>query len=111
MSLSWHGNKIRHRQSDKDTNKEPQGKQHMEDNNSTPRPSTLLAKTRRAWELLPFPQLLGRQAPTLVLLANGRRTLRELSLLIGDDVTPIARRLLDKGLLQMQRTPELVPAD
>ncbi len=76
-----------------------------------PRPSTCLAKTRRAWEVLPFPQLLGRQAHTLVLLANGRRSLRELSLLIGDDVTPVAHQLIDTGLLQLQRPPEYTPAD
>lgn len=75
------------------------------------RSPTCLARTRRAWELLPFPHLLGRQAHSLILLANGRRSLRELSLLIGDDVVPVARQLLDTGLLQLQCPSEAPPAD
>lgn len=72
------------------------------------RSAACLAKTRRAWDVLPYPQLVGRRAHTLMLLANGRRSLRELSLLVGDDVTPIAHELLSEGLLQVQ--PIEVPA-
>lgn len=68
----------------------------------TDRSTACLAKTGRAWDMLPYPQLVGRQAHTLMLLANGRRSLRELSLLVGDDVTPIAHELLSEGLLQVQ---------
>ena len=75
------------------------------------RSPTCLAKTRRAWELLPFPHVLGRQAHSLILLANGRRSLHELSLLFGDDVAPVARQLLDTGLLQLQTPSEAPPAD
>ena len=43
-----------------------------------------------------------------MLLANGRRSLRELSLLVGDDVRPMAYDMLSEGLLQEQ--PIEVPA-
>lgn len=72
------------------------------------RSSACLARTRRAWDMLPYPQLVGRRAHTLMLLANGRRSLQELSLLVGIDVTPIAHELLSEGLLQEQ--PIEVPA-
>lgn len=72
------------------------------------RSSTCLAKTGRAWEMLPYPELLGRRAHTLMLLANGRRSLRELSLLVGDDVMPMAHELVNEGLLHEQ--PIEVPA-
>lgn len=74
------------------------------------RSSTCLAKTGRAWDMLPYPQLMGRQAHTLMLLANGRRSIKELSLLVGDDVTPIAHELVSEGYLQVQPI-ELPSAD
>ncbi len=58
------------------------------------------AKTSRAWEALPHPTLVGRQAHTLLLMANGRRSERELSLLLGEDVCPLAESLRQRGLLQ-----------
>jgi hypothetical protein len=74
-----------------------------------PSATDYLARTGLAWKLLPFPQRLGPQAHSLVLLANGRRTLRELSALLGGDVMPVVRRLLDAGLLQLQAPPEEPP--
>ena len=69
----------------------------------TNRSAACLAKTRRAWDVLPYPQLVGRQAHTLILVFEELR-----SLLVGDDVTPIAHELLSEGLLQEQ--PIEVPA-
>lgn len=58
------------------------------------------AKTPQAWEALARPDLMGRQAHTLLLMANGRRSERELSLLLGEDVSALARRLRRDGMLQ-----------
>ena len=57
-------------------------------------------RTDQAWRLLPHPQTLGRKAHALLLLANGQRSLSELSLLVGVNVAPLARQLMDQGLLQ-----------
>ena len=43
----------------------------------------LYTKTPQAWSTLPHPDVLGREAHTVLLMANGRRSLRELSLLTG----------------------------
>ncbi|MCW5652698.1 hypothetical protein [Hydrogenophaga sp.] len=56
-------------------------------------------KTPQAWEALARPDLLGRQAHTLVLMANGRRGVHELSLLLGEDVSGLARTLQQQGYL------------
>ncbi|MGE0098344.1 MAG: hypothetical protein AB7S86_08335 [Hydrogenophaga sp.] len=58
------------------------------------------AKTPRAWEALARPDLVGRQVHTLLLMANGRRSLQELSLLLGEDVGELALDLQHRGLLQ-----------
>ena len=58
------------------------------------------AKTPKAWDALPRPALLGRQAHTLLLMANGRRSLRELSLLMGENVESLAQDLSQAGYLQ-----------
>lgn len=59
-----------------------------------------IAKTPKAWEALSHPDLIGRQAHTLLLMANGRRSEKELSLLLGDDVSELAYGLRQQGYLQ-----------
>lgn len=59
-----------------------------------------IAKTPKAWEALSRPDLLGRRAHSLMLLANGRRSERELSALLGGDVHDLAEGLLSQGYLQ-----------
>lgn len=58
------------------------------------------AKTPRAWEALARPDVVGRQAHTLLLMANGRRSEQELALLLGDDVSELLHRLQRQGYLQ-----------
>ena len=41
-----------------------------------------IAKTPKAWEALSRPDLIGRRAHSLLLMANGRRSERELSALL-----------------------------
>jgi hypothetical protein len=69
------------------------------------------AKTPQAWEALARPDLVGRRAHTLLLMANGRRSLGELSLLLGEDVTDLALQLQQRGLLlsaaNLASTPEV----
>lgn len=70
---------------------------------------TCLQRTAKAWRLLPHPHALGRKAHALLLLANGHRSIRELSVLVGANVAPLARQLMEQGLLQ--RAPvEQAPA-
>ncbi|MDP1688254.1 hypothetical protein [Hydrogenophaga sp.] len=57
------------------------------------------AKTALAWEALSRPDVVGRQAHTLLLMANGRRSEQELSLLLGSDVSELAYGLMQKGYL------------
>ncbi len=59
-----------------------------------------IAKTTKAWEALSRPDLIGRQAHALLLMANGRRSEKELSLLLGDDVSELAYGLRQQGYLQ-----------
>lgn len=59
-----------------------------------------IAKTPKAWEALARPDLIGRQAHTLLLMANGRRSEKELSLLLGGDVSELAFGLRRQGYLQ-----------
>jgi hypothetical protein len=61
---------------------------------------TCLQRTAKAWRLLPHPNTLGRKAHALLLLANGHRSIRELSVLVGVNVAPLARQLMEQGLLQ-----------
>lgn len=58
------------------------------------------AKTTLAWEALSRPDTVGREAHTLLLMANGRRSEQELSLLLGSDVCELAYGLMEKGYLQ-----------
>lgn len=58
------------------------------------------AKTPRAWEALARPNVVGRQAHTLLLMANGRRSEMELSLLLGGDVSDLLQNLQQQGYLQ-----------
>jgi len=59
-----------------------------------------LGKTPKAWDALARPDLIGRQARALLLMANGRRHEKELSLLLGVDVSELALGLLQQGYLQ-----------
>lgn len=58
------------------------------------------AKTPKAWEALARPTLVGRRAHALLLMANGRRSERELSLLLGEQVGDLAEGLQQQGYLQ-----------
>lgn len=71
----------------------------------------LYSKTPRAWDALARPDGLDRRAHTLLLMANGRRSLRELSRLLGEDVHEPARRLAAQGYLQDIQLPVLTEAD
>jgi hypothetical protein len=57
-------------------------------------------KTDKAWDMLVQPARIGRCAYSLLLLANGRRSEQELSLLLGTDVSDLARHLQADGYLQ-----------
>ncbi len=59
-----------------------------------------MAKTPKAWEALSRPDLVGRRAHSLLLMANGRRSERELSALLGDDVGELSHDLHTQGYLQ-----------
>lgn len=59
-----------------------------------------ITKTPKAWVALARPDLMGRQAHTLLLMANGRRSEKELSLLLGGDVSELAFGLRRQGYLQ-----------
>jgi hypothetical protein len=58
------------------------------------------SKTPKAWEALMQPTQVGRRAHALLLLANGHRSARELSALLGDDVSELALGLHQQGYLQ-----------
>jgi hypothetical protein len=57
-------------------------------------------KTPRAWEALARPDLVGREAHTLLLMANGRRSRLELSTLLGQDIDELANTLQASGYLK-----------
>ncbi|MBD3892521.1 hypothetical protein [Hydrogenophaga sp.] len=57
-------------------------------------------KTAKGWDVLARPGVVGRHAHSLLLLANGRRSAGELSLLLGDDVSALAHHLHAEGYLQ-----------
>lgn len=59
-----------------------------------------IAKTPKAWEALARPDLIGRRAHTLLLMANGRRSERELAQLLGEDIGELAHGLSTEGYLQ-----------
>lgn len=59
-----------------------------------------MAKTPKAWEVLSHPHLIGPRAHSLLLLANGHRSERELTALLGGDVSELAQGLLQQGYLQ-----------
>lgn len=59
-----------------------------------------IAKTPKAWEALSQPGLIGRRAHTLLLMANGRRSDRELADLLGEDIDELAHGLREQGYLQ-----------
>lgn len=59
-----------------------------------------LMKTPRAWEALSRPDLVGREAHTLLLMVNGRRSSLELSALLGQDIDELATTLQAGGYLK-----------
>ena len=59
-----------------------------------------IAKTPKAWDALSRPDIVGRRAHSLLLMANGRRSEQELSLLLGSDVSELAHGLQQQGYLQ-----------
>ena len=69
------------------------------------------AKTSQAWEALARPDLVGRRAHTLLLMANGRRSVGELSLLLGEDVADLAQQLQQRGLLSAATFASTLEAD
>ena len=69
------------------------------------------AKTPRAWEALARPDVVGRQAHTLLLMANGRRSEMELSMLLGTDVAELAHQLQRSGYLQVQAPAPMADDD
>jgi hypothetical protein len=71
----------------------------------------LYNKTPKAWATLSQPAQLGRLAHTLILMANGRRSLRELSLLTGTDVAEVAHTLCLDGYLEAQESAPPFPND
>ncbi|GLS14985.1 MULTISPECIES: hypothetical protein [Hydrogenophaga] len=62
-------------------------------------PVERFAKTPQAWEALSHPHVIGRKAYALLLMANGRRSMRELSRLLDHDVTELAHELQGQGFL------------
>lgn len=68
--------------------------------------TTRLIKTPKAWSALTRPDLVGREAHSLLLMANGQRGVKELSMLLGGDVAELARRLLQQGYLQAGSAPD-----
>lgn len=71
----------------------------------------LYNKTPKAWATLAQPAILGRMAHTLVLMANGRRSLRELSLLTGANIAEVAYGLCQQGYLEAQEPAPAMGAD
>lgn len=69
------------------------------------------AKTPRAWEALARPNVVGRQAHTLLLMANGRRSEMELSLLLGGDVSDLLQNLQQQGYLQFNASAMAAGSD
>jgi len=59
-----------------------------------------MAKTPKAWEALSRPDLIGRRAHALLLMANGRRSERELAQLLGENIDELAHGLRQQGYLQ-----------
>ena len=59
-----------------------------------------LMKTPRAWEALARPDLVGREAHTLLLMVNGRRSSLELSALLGQNIDELATTLQAGGYLK-----------
>lgn len=68
-------------------------------------------KTSRAWDALTWPDRLGRQTHTLLLLANGRRSEQELIGLLGNDVKELLPRLQQQGYLQCAAASDDAVAD
>jgi hypothetical protein len=65
----------------------------------TSRP-TRLCKTTKAWTLLAQPAPIKRSVRAVLLLANGRRSEQELSMLLGADVSDLILDLWMQGCLQ-----------
>lgn len=71
----------------------------------------LPVRTQLAWEALARPRALGRRAHALLLLTNGRRSLRELRRLLGEDPDELVARLCAQGYLQDATRTETAAVD
>lgn len=58
------------------------------------------AKTSRAWQAIARRDFVGREAHTLLLMVNGRRSDQEIACLLGADVKPLLQDLEQQGYLQ-----------
>lgn len=62
---------------------------------------TLYAKTPLAWGALSRPDAVDRDTHALLLLANGRRSVHELCVLLGKDIGVLAYELAGQGYLKV----------
>lgn len=58
------------------------------------------AKTPRAWQAIARRDFVGREAHTLLLMVNGRRSDQEIARLLGADVKLLLQDLEQQGYLQ-----------
>ena len=59
-----------------------------------------LCKTAKAWAMLAQPAPIKRSIRAVLLLANGQRTVQELSMLLGTDVSGLVSDLWVQGYLK-----------
>ena len=59
-----------------------------------------LCKTAKAWAMLAQPAPVNRSVRAVLLLANGKRSEKELSMLLGTDISSLAHGLWMEGYLQ-----------
>jgi len=72
---------------------------------------TLYAKTPLAWEALSRPDAVDRDTHALLLMANGRRSVHELCVLLGKDISVLAYELAGQGYLKVVLPPSNPPDD
>jgi hypothetical protein len=70
---------------------------------------TLYAKTPLAWEALSRPDAVDRDTHALLLMANGRRSVHELCVLLGKDISVLAYELAGQGYLKVVLPPSSPP--
>ena len=72
---------------------------------------TLYAKTPLAWEALSRPDAVDRDTHALLLMANGRRSVHELCVLLGKNISVLAYELAGQGYLRVVLPPSHPPDD